>query len=256
MDLWFALPGHPEVERRAPVYQELLTKSEREQYSQLKLPEHSEEYLLSRALLRTTLARYTGVPAADLQFASNRFGKPELAESELAPGLQFNIAHTFGLVICAVTGGARVGIDAEYHANSRALLEVADDYFSEVEVEDLKRCSPDMQDQYFFRYWTLKESFIKAKGEGLSIPLDSFSFRFDGDQVIFIPSELTVQGGEQWHFELMKPSPQYTAALAVNEPVTSLRLFESVPLMSTRELHSVDELFSGKYHDEFRAGLG
>ncbi len=257
VDLWFALPSNPEVKKRVAAYENLLSDDELEQYRQLKQAEHRLEYLLGHALLRTTLARYTGSDPASLRFESNRFGKPELASETGDQPLQFNLAHSNGLVVCAVTARAHIGVDVEYHANSQALLQVADDYFSETEVADLQSRPEQEQDQYFFRYWTLKESFIKAKGEGLSIPLDSFSFRFDSDDnVVFLPPEEVVRENEQWFFELLKISPDYTASLAVDRAIDSLRMFESVPLARDYALERVEELFADDYRDSCQAGVG
>lgn len=242
VDLWFCVPQKI-VEAGLEGYCEsLLTTDEREHYQRLKV-DHRREYLVSRALLRTTLSHYLPGKPEEWQFRRNDFGKPEL-DSDMADAaaLRFNLSHTNGLTLCAVGSAADLGVDVEFHANSQGLVEVADHYFSERELEGLRKLPAAEQEQAFFRYWTLKEAYIKARGEGLSIPLDSFSFILEEDDTLqFIPP-LGNEAGE-WSFRLFHPSVEYTAAVAVQAPIQRARLFESW-CTAYRELEHADQLFA------------
>src|SRR6185436_18685723 len=94
------------------------------------------------------------------------------------PRLHFNLTNTRGLVACAVSvAHAEVGVDAEALDRSGETVAIADRYFSTEEVRALRALPESAQRQRFFAYWTLKESYIKARGLGLRLPLDQFSFR-------------------------------------------------------------------------------
>lgn len=242
MDVWFCIPQKIVAADLEDYCEGLLTGEELEHYRRLKA-DHRLEYLVSHALLRTTLSRYLPGEPGDWQFRRNEFGKPELvADIAGAEQLRFNLSNTNGLVLCAVSGGADLGVDVEFHANSQGLLEVADHYFSELELAGLQGLSEAEQEQAFFRYWTLKEAYIKAKGEGLSIPLDSFSFVLGAsDTVHFIPPPGDAQ--TDWSFQLYYPGEEYTAAVAVQAPIQRARLFESW-FTGYRQLEQAGMLFS------------
>jgi 4'-phosphopantetheinyl transferase len=227
VDLWLCAPPQLGSGDSLRAYVELLSAEERERYQRLKFPQHQREYLASHALLRTALSLYAEPEPAAWQFLRNEFGKPAIANPLAAP-LQFNLSHTSGLTLCAIGRGADIGADVEFHANSQALLEVADHYFSEREIIDLRALPAAEQGDAFFRYWTLKESYIKARGEGLSIPLDSFSFYFDADQRIrFELAGAPPADGERWTFALFPLSASYTAAVALQCERADFRLFWS-----------------------------
>ena len=226
IDLWLCAPPQLAAGDSLRAYVELLNDDERERYRRLKFPQHQREYLASHALLRTALSCYADMDPVAWRFTRNEYGKPAI-ENPLAEPLQFNLSHTSGLTLCAIGRGAEIGADVEFHSNSQALLEVADHYFSEREVADLRGLPVDEQGDAFFRYWTLKESYIKAKGEGLSIPLDSFSFYFDERQRIHCEAAPGVSLDGAWSFASFQLSPCYTAAVAVHSERVEFRLFWS-----------------------------
>ncbi len=223
--LWFWFPE--EACRRAALeeFEALLDEEELSRYNQLRFPEHRRDYLVSHALLRATLSRYADIPPLDIRFQQNAFGKPELVGTGSRAGLRFNLSHTHGLAACAITCCGDVGTDVEFHTENEALLEIADHYFSPREVDDLLTLPESGRRAEFFRYWTLKESYIKARGEGLSLPLDSFTFRFNSDGIDFdCPGD---PDGNGWRFFALQPVPEYSAAVALRNggrPAT-LRMF-------------------------------
>ena len=227
VDLWLCAPPQLAAGDSLREYVELLSADEREQHRRLKFPQHQREYLVSHALLRTALSQYADIEPTAWQFTRNEYGKPAIA-NPLPEPLQFNLSHTSGLTLCAIGRGGDIGADVEFHANSQALLEVADHYFSEREVTDLRALPAAEQGDAFFRYWTLKESYIKARGEGLSIPLDSFSFYFDEQQRIhFEHAETPANADVHWSFALFQLSAMYSAAVAVQQERLEFRLFWS-----------------------------
>src|SRR5205823_5574435 len=113
------------------------------------------------------------------------YGRPETANSE-ASNLSFNISHTHSLIVLGVTRGRALGVDVENFRAREVSIDVADRYFAPQEVAVLN-ASPQHEQQYrFFEYWTFKESYIKARGMGLSLPLDKFSFHYPDDGAVGI----------------------------------------------------------------------
>lgn len=200
----------------------------------LHVETRKREYIVNRAGLRYVLSRYSAVAPRNWRFERNQFGKPVLASPSVSGGnmgaLQFNLSHAGQLTICAICRDARIGVDIEAHANDAALLGVADQYFSDREINDLNVLPTDQQGRAFFDYWTLKEAYVKARGEGLSQPLDSFSFFPVSDTEIGFESHSVSRepdGAAAWYFRLLRPQEGYTAALAVQMDAPKLRYFGS-----------------------------
>src|SRR5690606_33310169 len=111
---------------------------------------------------------------------------PDLAPGQTDVPLVFNLSHTDGLIACAVSRGREVGVDVEWLDRRGGDIDVADRFFSRYEVQALYAQPPERRRDRFFRYWTLKESYIKARGMGLALPLDRFSFELDRGGAITI----------------------------------------------------------------------
>src|SRR5262249_53867928 len=129
-------------------------------------------------------------------------------------GLSFNISHTHSLIVLGVTQGRELGIDVENVVDRAAPLDVAGRYFAPQEVAVLSAAPKQEQQHRFFEYWTFKESYIKARGMGLSLPLDKFSFHYPHDRAveIAIDAELA-DDAARWQFWQFRPTPEYLVAL-------------------------------------------
>ncbi len=176
-------------------------------------------YTAAHWLLRNALAATGGLPPARWRFAREDNGKPQIDPALDRPGLQFNLSHTRGLVACAVTRDAVIGIDVETISAERSGREIAERFFSPAECAALHAAPLVKQCQMFFRLWTLKEAFIKATGEGLRRPLDSFSFSLDPVAIAFHPGDPTEAGG--WMFAEFSPTPNHALAIASRQPSTT-----------------------------------
>jgi 4'-phosphopantetheinyl transferase len=173
-------------------------------------------YIAAHWLLRTALAEAGGLPAAGWRFVNGCHGKPRIDPALGRPELSFNLSHTKGLVACAVATDLDIGIDVELMAPRHAGLDIAERYFSANEVALLRATDePQQQVQAFFRFWTLKEALIKATGEGLQRPLDSFSFAFDPTRVAFHPDD--PDEALRWTF-WEQPTARHALALAIWRP--------------------------------------
>jgi 4'-phosphopantetheinyl transferase len=236
--LWVARPESardPDLRSR---YQNLSSVEERQKCARFRFDKDREICLVTRALLRTTLSRYSGVPPEAFRFVANEYGRPEVDEPREARWLRFNLSHTTGLVACLVAREREVGVDVEDRERTGELLDVADRFFSPYEVRALRAQPMALRLDRFFLYWTLKESYIKARGMGLAIPLSQFSFELDeprdaGIGIRFNP-ELR-DDPDRWQFSALSFGRRHAIASAVERrPSEAPRLVlrEAVPLAS------------------------
>ena len=198
----------------ADYYRSLLSAEERARLLRFHFEYLQHEYLVTRALCRITLSRYVQRHPADWRFRVNAYGRPEIDMPEGCAPLRFNLSNARSLVACAVTRSADAGVDVEETDRQGETVTIADHFFSPAEVTALRAQPPERQRQRFFEYWTLKESYIKARGMGLSIPLEQFSFELDqGIRIRFDPA--LDDDPDIWQFELHQPSMQHQLAIGV-----------------------------------------
>lgn len=239
LDLWYARPdraGDPQLLDR---YRSLLAPAELVQLHRFRLDRLKRQHLLTRALVRTVLSYYTGEDPAAWTFRHNAYGKPSVASPE-APGLEFNLSHTDGLVVCGVTRGCPLGVDVEAVDRSVAYLDLAGRFFAKSEADELASLPPAARPERFFEYWTLKESYIKARGMGLSIPLDDFAFALapgEPPRIAFTRPGLNEPG--RWRFARFRLDGHYQIAVALGRPADEpleIRAGETVPLTGVRDV--------------------
>ena len=183
----------------------LLSADERARLDRFVLDKTRREYVTARSLVRTTLSRYAEVEPRSWTFRDNAWGRPEI--STPSP-LRFNVSHADGIVVCAVTHDRELGVDVE--SLDRVTTNVAEDFFAPCEVAALRALPEPAQRERFLEYWTLKESYIKARGMGLALALDEFWFRFD-------PLVLEVSNGDdpqRWQFAQLR-LPNHLLAVCV-----------------------------------------
>ena len=213
-------------------YRALLSPDEHDRMARLIFERDRRRFLLTRALVRTTLSRYAGVRPADWSFIANVHGRPEILDRPRGvPDLRFNLSHTEGLIACAVTIGREVGVDVE-HIGRRLTHDIAGRFFAPREVSDLRELPQDQQHRVFFDYWTLKEAYIKARGFGLALPLADFAFKLSPPappQIAFEPS--LDDDAATWQFHQEWPTPLHRLGLAVRRegPDLPVRIRYVVP---------------------------
>lgn len=211
----------------------LLTDEEREQETRFHFADDRLRYLVTRALVRTKLSRYVPLPPAQWLFTTNAWGRPQIANDDPASRhLQFNISHSRGLIALAVAQDRELGIDVENINERPAPVEIANHFFTAREAQELATLTPEQQHSRFFEYWTLKESYIKARGMGLSLPLDQFSFYFPDDGRVRLELEAGNDDDRCWDFWQCSPGAEYILALCGRRqkyrPVVNVR--ETIPL--------------------------
>ena len=172
--LWWLRPARVTDPDELERCRALLTDDERTKTDRYRFARDRHTCLLTRVLVRTTLSRYSDVPPAHWRFRTNDHGRPEVARPP-SP-IRFNLSHTHGLIVCLVCRGREVGVDVESFGRMNRWLDLAERFFAPHEAAALRRVDASDRPARFLEYWTLKESYIKARGLGLAIPLASFSF--------------------------------------------------------------------------------
>ena len=249
IDLWFTfledVAAGPENSDLLQRYRALLSPPELQAQQRFHFEKDRHRYLVTRALVRTVLSRYAPIAPQDWVFTANAYGKPSVANSAAsAQTLSFNVSHTQDLVLVGVTHGAALGVDVE-STQRGAALDAAQAFFAPSEVADLAQLPAHLQANRFFQYWTLKESYIKARGLGLSIGLDQFSFDLSlpGSVRLWVDPRQN-DSAAHWRFWQLRPSPTHWVAVCVHNPNQSsnnapptLQARRVVPLGADQDLH-------------------
>jgi len=237
--VWLSPPTHPRANHdevhvwrvsldqlQAPKFLALLDDDERERAARFRFPEHRNRFTVARGALRTILGRYLEVEPATLQFSYGRYAKPALAEGFTTNTINFNLSHSGEFMLLAVTHGREVGIDIEFINQEFATTEVAERFFSRREILSLRSQARQFQTVGFFNCWTRKEAYIKARGEGLSLPLDQFDVSLEPSRAALLDNRISPGEVSRWSLQELHPAPAYCAAVAVEGFSWSLRLMD------------------------------
>lgn len=184
-----------------------LTKERQKQIRQFRQYQDGQRSLLAEVLVRRLIHQYTGLQEEEIILRRNQYGKPFLVDM---PAFHFNVSHAGEWVLCAIDC-LPVGIDVEkIQFLDMDFEEIAQKTFSEVEYQAVLKAPLGERDKVFFELWTLKESYSKAVGKGLSLDLDSFSFQIKEDgQIVFKSKD---QAGK-WYFKQYEIDKGYKVAL-------------------------------------------
>ena len=175
-----------------------------------------KHFIAARGVLRAILGVYLDRAPECLSFCYSSYGKPALAGEPDLDAIRFNMSHSHGVALYAVTRGREVGIDLERIRSGLAVAQIAERFFSPREITMLQALPTELRNQAFFRCWTRKEAYIKARGEGLSLPLDQFAVSLDpGEPGIVVEAAWDPSEASRWSLHELTPAPGYAAAVAV-----------------------------------------
>jgi 4'-phosphopantetheinyl transferase len=214
----------------------LLNADEREREARFHFEKDRARHLVTRALVRTVLSRYEAVNPADWVFSANAYGRPDIdASMRQGRDLCFNVSHTAGLIVLGVTRGRALGVDVESLRPLDDLLGLAEHAFAPVEVAELARLPAERRLDRFFEHWTFKESYIKARGMGVSIPLQGFSIGLTRDGLVdlHIAPELSDRSS-RWQLWQIRPAPDYVLAICAE------RIQQTSPAIVARRVVLLD----------------
>ena len=234
VQIWYALTESITDSALLAAYRQLMSADERLREKRFRFEKDRHTYVVTRALIRTVLSKYSSTDPGDWQFEENRYGRPELSRKSNAPLIRFNLSHTSGVVACIVALERDVGIDVEDITRRTETIELADRFFSLEEAAALRGLRREDQTERFFSYWTLKESYIKAIGTGLSMPLDSFSFHLEQGYPIRISFAPEISDDPAtWQFAQFRLNSHHILAASIRrgrEPDLRVELQRTVPL--------------------------
>ncbi|MBL4574196.1 MAG: 4'-phosphopantetheinyl transferase superfamily protein [Gammaproteobacteria bacterium] len=193
-----------------------LTEAELKRYRRFQFDRHRKQLLLGRVLMRVALSSYDrSVAAASWNFTHNDYGKPAISKEQNTASLYFNLSHSAGKVVLAVSRFQDIGVDVECARKSRRIAAIAQRYFSDNETAELLVLPEDQQQSRFYDLWTLKEAYIKACGMGLAIPLQHFSYGFPGDDKLTVEFDTRRNDVESaWQFWQVSAGPDFKLAIA------------------------------------------
>jgi 4'-phosphopantetheinyl transferase len=193
----------------------VLSPAERDKEQRFHFADDRLRYLVTRALVRQTLSRYAPVAPEQWRFEDTPFGQPRIANPETAcASLSFNVSHTGGLIALAVARDRALGVDVEHLTSRHSSMGIAQRFFAPAEVAALEAVEPALRHERFFEYWTFKEAYIKARGMGLSLPLERFAIHFP--QAGKVRLEIDAELGDdprRWCLWQFRPAPDYLLAL-------------------------------------------
>lgn len=202
-----------------------LSQDEWDRANRFRFDKHRRQYVVGRGALRTLLASYLGTRPELVRFTYGPRGKPFLADlipSPLSPvpgereQLFFNLSNSDEMALVGFVLGREIGVDIEYLKPMPDCEQISERFFSESERAVLRGQPQEKKEETFFNCWTRKEAYLKAVGEGLAAPLDSFDVTLAPGEP---PRMLTLKGdaeaASRWLFEHLRPAPDYIGAVAL-----------------------------------------
>ena len=240
LDNWTVPPKHPalssgvvhvwraSLECEPPVLRRLettLCSTETARAARFHFLRDRNHFIAGRGILRALLGAYLSKPADSLRFNFGRQDKPSLEIQGLSPRVNFNLSHSHGLAVYAFALGREVGVDVELVRPEFIGDDIAERYFSPRELTKLRSLPQALRAEGFFNCWTRKEAYVKARGEGLQIPLHGFDVSLTPGE----PDELQSPDRSHWALRSFKPAPGFVAAVVAAGKEWKLCKWEWLP---------------------------
>ena len=212
------------ISKKVENYKAMLSKEEIERADKFKFLIDKNRFIVSRGILRKLSGHYLNQDPREVGFKYGKYGKPMYRD---IPNLNFNISHSGNMVVLGFVRDNEIGVDVEKIKTDFDVLEIAQNFFSTREVKSLLNIPIENQYRAFYRCWTRKESFIKAKGSGLSFPLHSFAVSLDSDEKAeFLETNWNLNEKNNWKLFSFVPSHNYVGALSVQGSEYSVKYFD------------------------------
>jgi len=203
-----------------------LCEEEKTRASRFQYPEDADRYILAHGMLRNILLRYRAFVSVPICISLGPKGKPYLPSSSNGPALSFNLSHSPSLFLLAITLDWKLGIDVEPISRPTDWQAIASRYFSAEELQYLFALPAPQREQAFFSLWACKEAYVKAKGEGLSVPLNSFSILQSQDGTLRLVDRKDPGTALNWSFLSLLPDDRHVGALAVEGRASAVSFWE------------------------------
>jgi 4'-phosphopantetheinyl transferase len=199
-----------------------LSSAEKERAAQFSVAVERDRFIAARGILRELLGRYVQRAPASLSLKTSLRGKPNLCRRSGELDARFNLSHSHGLALFAFCLGREVGIDIEKIRPEFMRDGIAEQYFSAQEREDLRATPTELRPEAFFRCWTRKEAYLKARGDGLYVPLESFTVSLKPNE----PPKLWSVDSENWNLYSLETHDGFVGAVVVEGPPCRVFYYE------------------------------
>ena len=236
--LWCAYPDDLLAPEEAQACADLLNPEERARGERFRFEDRRREHIATHALKRIALSASMPRAPHDWQFQENAHGKPFIDPvCGSANGLCFNLSNSSKLVVCliahAANPGVEVGVDVEPHARAAEIVPLASHVFSLAERAQLDLLPEAERPDRALSLWTLKESYIKARGKGLSLSLSGFSFLFGGPQDIRLEVDPSLNdNADRWRFCLLNHANHRIAVMVESRIPPAINFWEAQPILA------------------------
>ncbi len=197
-------------------WEEVLSLDEKERASRFHFSKDRQLFIASRALLRRILAAYLNANPSEFNFSYSKTAKPSLAGEHASSRMTFNVSHSGGIALYAFSLRRELGVDVEQVRQDFDVEPIAQRFFSAREREQLAALPKREIVDAFFRCWTRKEAYIKATGDGLSLPLSQFDVSLESSETsVLVATRPDTTEAERWFLREVPAGAGYSAALCV-----------------------------------------
>ncbi len=187
-----------------------------------------EHFIIAHGVLRALLGRYLNRPPESVSFCYSEHGKPSLAPESGEATIRFNMSHSQGMALYAVARNREVGVDLEFVRRDLEAEQIAERFFSGREIAELHALPAELRREAFFLCWTRKEAYIKARGEGLSLPLDQFDVSLTpGEPAALLSTRPDSAEALRWSLRELTAGHGYVAAIAAQGGAWSLSCWQA-----------------------------
>lgn len=200
------------VSNEIEFYKGFLSSEEIAKADRFKFTKDKTISILARGALRILSGRYLHLSPNTIKFRYGKYGKPDYG---FPVPLKFNISHSGNLIVIAFVKNCQLGVDIERIRQDFNVLDIAEKFFSDMEIKMLHDVQQDDVYKAFYRCWTRKESFIKAKGSGLSFPLARFTVSLNDNEAKLLKTEWNPAEKEKWKLFSFEPASGYVGALSI-----------------------------------------
>jgi 4'-phosphopantetheinyl transferase len=206
-----------------------LSPADKVRHERYRFQGDRDMFLVGRVMARALVGEALGVKPKDWEWREGPRGRPEIGDSTAL--VSFNIAHSAGLVVCAVSRGGTVGVDVEHRLRPPVDARMVRRYCAPGEVEDIERQGPAAWQDQFLKYWTLKEAYLKARGLGIAVHLSDLSFTLGADAIrLERLNAVSADDTSEWSFVLDGSSASHYLAAAVTARPGESPTFAIAPL--------------------------
>lgn len=195
---------------------QVLSDEEQRKTERFHFNKDRKRFIVTRGILRSILSHYLDVEPSRFRFGYSSHGKPHLVEKSNSAEICFNLSYSHSLSLYAFTRSRQIGVDIEYIRTIKEASQIVARFFSSNEHAMWQQVPEGQKQEAFLNYWTCKEAYLKARGDGLSLPLDQFDVSFaPGEPPAILVNNGASDESSPWLLRALQPGPGYVAAIVV-----------------------------------------